>query len=320
MTALMAAATVNQDTKVISLLIENGADVNTIGEGGVTALVAALLNNPNFEVTSLLVENGADVNARIAGGNTVLTLTADDKYPIETMTLLIRNGADVNAKSDIGTTVLMFTAGVELDNLENNLDKVTLLLENGADANAKDNEGKTAIDYAKAIYAEDDEMITVLRQAMSVSGMAPAADPQNVDKPYGAMVKASAGAWATKIWNDLRNLRHAAMLFFIDNNKWPIQAEAPALYSPFMDRKLVGARQTLYKKVLISEEVKDWDGKMRAYIGVELFENQQGTSAPDIKELLAIKAEGYGIYDAVPVTGEKPSPYVDSDIVWMMRN
>jgi ankyrin repeat protein len=314
-TALMVAALYSENPEAIRILIENGADVNAANNYGNTALILALAGwkNSNPEVIRILIENEADVNAVNNYGNTALILAGWKNSNPEVIKILIENGADVNMIGEDGMTALL----TSLISDEPSLQTVTLLIENGADANAKDDEGKTALDYAKLKYSEDSEIVTVLRKVTSVSGTAPAAGSRKVNPQYSA----TANAWATKICNDLRNLQREAMTYFIDNNKWPTQAEVHVvLDSPFLDPKLVGARQTLYKKVLISEEVKDWDGKMRAYIGIELFEDQQGTPAQDIKIVLALKAEDYGIYNGVPAEGEMPSPYVDSDVVWMMMN
>jgi ankyrin repeat protein len=59
-TALMAAA-YNGHTKIVSLLIESGADINAKDYLGRTALLYAS-GKKHVEAENLLIANGADVN------------------------------------------------------------------------------------------------------------------------------------------------------------------------------------------------------------------------------------------------------------------
>jgi ankyrin repeat protein len=58
-TALMWVAADSENPEAISLLLENGADVNAKDDDGRTALMAAAYNK-DPKMISLLLENGAD--------------------------------------------------------------------------------------------------------------------------------------------------------------------------------------------------------------------------------------------------------------------
>jgi ankyrin repeat protein len=66
--------------EVVSLLLQNGADVNAKDVTGRTALISAATGfGPNLEVVFLLLENGADVNAKNNDGKTALECASDPR-------------------------------------------------------------------------------------------------------------------------------------------------------------------------------------------------------------------------------------------------
>jgi len=81
--------------KIVELLIDNGANVNTVDNKGNTVLHLA---STNGQIVQLLIDKGADVNAKNNNGETAL-LRAFKKRHIETMEetmeLLIRNKATI---------------------------------------------------------------------------------------------------------------------------------------------------------------------------------------------------------------------------------
>jgi hypothetical protein len=109
-------------------------------------------------------------------------------------------------------------------------------------------------------------------------------------------------AEATKITNDLRNLRSASLLFYGDTLQWPNPGEEAKL-DHYVDRPIVGASPRKYAKVVISGKIPDSRGAERQYVGVELIPAQNGSKS--IQKKLAEKAENSGLLqldDGIPST------------------
>ena len=89
-------------TKIVKLLIDNGADVDAQPKYGDTALVDAIYEG-HTEIVKLLVDKGADVNVKNKFGYTALLETCGQPgVKSETVRQLIDIGADVNAKDENG--------------------------------------------------------------------------------------------------------------------------------------------------------------------------------------------------------------------------
>ncbi|CAH1381372.1 unnamed protein product, partial [Tenebrio molitor] len=98
-----------------------------------------------MKIISLLLENGANVNAKDSVNRSVLHYTAI-KRNYDCIKVLLDHGADINAVCDFGKTVLheAFEETYYLPDVE----VIQLLLSRGVDANKRDKEQKTALDYA----------------------------------------------------------------------------------------------------------------------------------------------------------------------------
>ena len=59
----------NESTQILKLFLDNGVDVNVVGNDGVTALIAAA-ETGNAKIVRLLLEAGALVNIQSKVGNT----------------------------------------------------------------------------------------------------------------------------------------------------------------------------------------------------------------------------------------------------------
>ena len=166
---------------LVRLLLDFGADVNTLrdlevpalvkaAEGGHTAVVSELLArkaNPNFtratgqtalhtaalrghnKVVRLLLDGGANVAAREKEGRTPLLFVASEKsgrWTLETVKILLDHGADIDALDVSGRTPLLWAA------TNGNVALVTALLsgELGKTANilAVNHRGRTALQLA----------------------------------------------------------------------------------------------------------------------------------------------------------------------------
>ncbi|HCU59389.1 MAG TPA: hypothetical protein DIC64_05365, partial [Alphaproteobacteria bacterium] len=172
-TALMLAAELTEDPKIITTLVKNGAAVNIEDNDGYTTLMHAAVHNQNPEIITTLIKYGANVNKQNVMGKTALITAAESNQNPEIIMALIKNGANINArapkwgivlpfmiqsstspltnnkvnfqdKENIGATALMAAAA-----LNQNPDIVTTLIMNGANVKLKNVDGKTALDYAK---------------------------------------------------------------------------------------------------------------------------------------------------------------------------
>lgn len=95
-------AVMKHGTKVVEYLLEQGADVFAVTNGGDTALH---LNRWNEDISALLLMNGADCNAQNTRGETPTHIAAEFSDAV-----FLRNyldfGADTSIKDDKGNTVL----------------------------------------------------------------------------------------------------------------------------------------------------------------------------------------------------------------------
>jgi ankyrin len=134
---------------VIALLLEGGADPNTVGDRflGESPLHQAAQGG-NVPVISLLCEHKAVIDIRGREGSTPL-LEAAHFGQVAAAEALLAHGADANARNREGKTPLRQAAwygSVEL---------VRLLLDHGADMYARDGTDLTAIDVAALRGAEE---------------------------------------------------------------------------------------------------------------------------------------------------------------------
>ena len=122
-TPLIAAAVFNSNTEVMTVLVNNGANVNTRDLDGSTVLMRAVQSSNNPEIITTLIKNRAEINTKDMNGQTALMWAVQYSKNPEVITTLIKNGAEVNAKDIRGWTTLRFT---------NNPDIKCILIENGA--------------------------------------------------------------------------------------------------------------------------------------------------------------------------------------------
>ena len=158
-----------QDVSIITLLLEDGVDVNAKE----TLMPVTARRKATVE---LLLKSGADVNTKGAGGNIALMAAALSGVATETIKTLLSAGAHVNDKNSIGRTPLILAAAGDIminsainvflepctDAVERELNRlrvqiliavndqltatiIDLLLKAGADVKAKDNDGHDAL-------------------------------------------------------------------------------------------------------------------------------------------------------------------------------
>ena len=95
------------DTKKVKTLLRKEWDVNAVGKFGWTPLFNAV-ENDDIDMMSILIQNGADLNHVDEEKNTVLHLHANQRRDDneDTADLLLENGIDVNLVNKYGKSVL----------------------------------------------------------------------------------------------------------------------------------------------------------------------------------------------------------------------
>jgi ankyrin repeat protein len=137
----LVEAAQSRSANTVQELLEQGANVNTLGPDGTTALHWAVYWDDE-EMVDLLLEAGAEVNARNELGATPLWL-ASVEGRASMVEVLLAAEADPNLSLLMGETSLMAASRA------GSTDAVTALLDNSADVNARERtRGQTALTWA----------------------------------------------------------------------------------------------------------------------------------------------------------------------------
>lgn len=155
-------ACINNDEAMVGLLLEYGADPDCPSpDGGLTPLMYA---GENPKVVSRLIEAGADVNAvDYEGLYTPLTEACAAYRSEESARLLLKNGADVNYRTSDGLTALTYLIsmedGYDPQQIELQLTLVQLLIDHGASPDSGPF-GQSIYEYAQGMISEQLSQIT----------------------------------------------------------------------------------------------------------------------------------------------------------------
>ncbi|MDR3279946.1 MAG: type II secretion system GspH family protein [Synergistaceae bacterium] len=107
---------------------------------------------------------------------------------------------------------------------------------------------------------------------------------------------ATDGAEATKVINDLRNLKGAALMFFIDEQEWPTATAASSTsLDRYMDRAFLTSSPSRYVTLIVTSG-DSGGGVTRSYIGVTLRTNE--THREGVQKKLAGNAKNSGLWTA----------------------
>lgn len=134
----------NLKLKLVKLLVENGADVNS-KHGFLrndTALGISSYEN-EFEITKFLVEQGANVNYGDIDFTPLHRAVYHNNFKM--VELLLQKGANINKKNSRDGNTPIYTSM-----RWNNKSMTDYLIKNGADLNVKNDSGLTPIEYAKS--------------------------------------------------------------------------------------------------------------------------------------------------------------------------
>lgn len=127
------------DLEMVSLLIENGADVNAKNRDSETVIFKAF----DYKILKKLVESGADIEAKNALSDRILHKVID-RGDIKSFEYLIERKADINAKNFSGFTPLMRAV------ISENEEMVRRLIELGANVGDRNSYGYDALKLASS--------------------------------------------------------------------------------------------------------------------------------------------------------------------------
>jgi len=151
----------NNNIKEVKILLDKGADPNSVDEDGDYLLMNAALYS-SVECMQLLIEKGSFVNAKNKIDETALMWSVHD---FAKMKLLIQHGADVNAKAKTGNTPLLIAAiGY------GKYDALKLLLDKGADALAVNNRKENALIRA-SLFGDTATVSLLLSKGLDINSL-----------------------------------------------------------------------------------------------------------------------------------------------------
>ncbi|QEN08006.1 hypothetical protein EXM22_08420 [Oceanispirochaeta crateris] len=148
----------SSDSRISSLLMEEGWDVDVRDFDNWTALMWVMRNHGSPEHIQLLLDAGADAEARSYRNETVLHLACSAWVAphLESLDLLIEAGTDVNGLNIKGETPLILAASMGYGEV------CQFLLEKGADPSILDKDGDSA--YSRAYNKGYFELAELLGQ------------------------------------------------------------------------------------------------------------------------------------------------------------
>ena len=137
----MHAAACKGHVNILSLLLDNGAELDRSGDYGNTPLHRAV-SNEKLKAAQFLLDRGANINAQNSGGYVPLIFAVQCES-VEFARMLLERGARTNEnKNNIGQTPLHYAVQ------QGKIQAVRLLLEHGADVNVLDKSGRIPSQYA----------------------------------------------------------------------------------------------------------------------------------------------------------------------------
>ncbi len=119
---LLNIAARNGHLKTAAILIDNGAEINSVsGDRGNTPVMDAAAED-NIEILTRLVSAGALLDIKSKSGQTALIL-AIGRHAEDTALTLIKAGADIDIKDDLGMTAKKYAGLFKLERVLSLMDK-----------------------------------------------------------------------------------------------------------------------------------------------------------------------------------------------------
>jgi hypothetical protein len=179
--------------KILSLLLEKGANTDAQDGNGITPLMGAVQKMAPLKI---LVAKGANINIQNKNGETALMYAVKGGLlkvilggipvvggSIDATKLLISKGADINIQDKWGKTALMHAAGA-VNAMGNKYGTYTdilgILIEKGAKLEAEDKEGNTALYWAQRYGRTKSADLLLAKGANPAKKYDKAADKSNV--------------------------------------------------------------------------------------------------------------------------------------------
>lgn len=133
----------NENTEIVSLLIQSGADIHMTTMNGINLLHSAAMNNASsVAMVKYVLDLGFDINDKDNNGWTPLCYASRYSENVEIIKLLLESGADVKTVAIDGKSLLHLVA------FNSELSVVRYVLGLGFDINDKDKNDWTPLHYA----------------------------------------------------------------------------------------------------------------------------------------------------------------------------
>ena len=128
------------DINTAKQLIAEGAELNVLGDEGITPLLWLITQTNDLKATQRALDLGADPNFERSNGDNAVNFVARDYAPAW-LKMLLAAGGDPNSIDRNGMPAMFDAIGGE------NWDNINTLLEYGADVNLKDRSGRNSALY-----------------------------------------------------------------------------------------------------------------------------------------------------------------------------
>lgn len=162
--------------EIVKILLDSGISANILNQDDAPPLFFATILK-NTELMSLLIENGADVNFKSENCKGYFPLIfAIDNNNEDVVELLLSRGADINAKNENGCTALHFAIDQRLEKI------IKLLLKEGALISLEDNEGWTPLSYLNPNDESDYPYINIMIKEMAKRNFLSASNVSQTDR------------------------------------------------------------------------------------------------------------------------------------------